>query len=76
MTACSGTPGDARIHVLGRDYDRNGPPMTLADVQDAHPGAAIVRDGREVGGRPPNQPTVIYVEARGQYFEYSLEGGP
>jgi hypothetical protein len=76
LTACSGKPGDARIHVLGRDYDRGGSPMTLADVQALQPRATLVRGGHEVGGRSPNQPTVIYVEAKGQYFEYSLEGGP
>lgn len=67
-----------RVHVLGRDYQKSGPAVSLSDAQRASGGGLVVVDhGRIVTGNAGiSPPTVIYVEDGARYTPYSLEGGP
>ena len=67
-----------RVHVLGRDYTKSGPAVSLSQAQEASFGAlVVVQHGRVVGGGAGlNVPTVIYVENGDRYTPYSLDGGP
>ena len=67
-----------RVHVLGRDYQKSGPSVSLAEAQRASAGALVVVDhGRVVTGNVGTfAPTVIYVEDGDRYTPYELQGGP
>jgi diaminopimelate decarboxylase len=66
------------VHVLGRDYQKSGPAVSLAKAQRASAGTlVIVEHGRVVTGNAGTfAPTVIYVEDGDKYTPYELEGGP
>jgi hypothetical protein len=67
-----------RVHVLGRDYQKSGPAVSLSEAQRASAGTlVIVEHGRVVTGNAGTfAPTVIYVEDGDKYTPYELEGGP
>lgn len=78
LAAASCSLHSGRIHVLGRDYQKSGLPVSLADAQRDSAGAlVVVNHGRVVSGSVGlNVPTVIYVENSDRYTQYTLEGGP
>lgn len=78
LVAASCSLHSGRIHVLGRDYQRSGSSVSLAEAQRDSAGAlVVVNDGRVVTGNVGlNVPTVIYVENGDRYTPYTLEGGP
>lgn len=76
IASCSLHSG--RVHVLGRDYQRSGPAVSLAEAQRSSAGAlVVVEHGRVVAGTTGlYQPTVIYIKNGDRYAPYALEGGP
>lgn len=75
-TACS--LHSDRVHVLGRDYQKSGPAVSLSEAQRSSAGTlVIVEHGRVVTGHAGTfAPAVIYVEDGDKYTPYALEGGP
>ena len=78
LAAASCSLHSGRIHVLGRDYEKSGSSVSLADAQRDSAGAlVVVNHGRVVTANVGlNVPTVIYVENGDRYTQYTLEGGP
>jgi hypothetical protein len=78
VAAGAGCSDSNRVHVLGRDYSKSGPAVSLSRAQEASFGTlVVVHHGRVVSGSTGlNVPTVIYVENGDRYTPYSLEGGP
>ena len=78
VTVGVGCTDSNHVHVLGRDYSKSGPAVSLSQAQEASFGTLIVvQHGRVVSGSTGlNVPTVIYVENGDRYTPYSLDGGP